>query len=58
MDRIRESFDSLPVAICFFDKKIYIENKGIKSNVVIGVINEKLKVNGVNLLLNNLLMED
>ena len=53
-----ESINNTGLIKCYMIKKIYIENKGIKSNVVIGVINEKLKVNGVNLLLNNLLMED
>lgn len=53
-----ESINNAGLIKCYLIKKIYIENKGIKSNVVIGVINEKLKVNGVNLLLNNLLMED
>lgn len=42
---------------CFRVNMVYIENIGIKKNVVVGVVDEKLKSGKVEVLLNNLLME-
>ena len=42
---------------CYKVKKIFIEGIGVKKNIVVGVVNEKLKFNKVEVLLNYLLME-
>ena len=38
--------------------KLYIDGIGIRTDVVIGLTNAKLKKNGVNCILNYLLMEE
>ena len=42
---------------CIIPQKVYIEGIGIKENVVIGISEEKIKIDGVDCLLNILLME-
>ena len=42
---------------CYKVKKIFIEGSGVKKNGVVGVVDEKLKSNKVDVLLNYLLME-
>lgn len=42
---------------CYKVKKIFIEGIGVKKNIVVGVVKDKLKSNKVEVLLNYLLME-
>lgn len=53
-----ESINTTGLLKCYKVNKIYIERIGLKKDVVIGVVNEKLKANGIDCILNNLLIEE
>lgn len=53
-----ESVNSRGLLKCIRVDKLYIDGLGIKTNVVIGLTDAKLKKNGVNCILNYLLMEE
>lgn len=52
-----QSINGCGLLKCYKVKKIFIEGIGVKNNVVVGVVDEKLKSNKVDVLLNYLLME-
>jgi len=53
-----ESVNSTGFLKCIKPDKLYIDGIGIRTDVVIGLTNAKLKKNGVNCILNYLLMEE
>lgn len=53
-----ESINSSGLLKCIKPDKIYIEGLGIRKDVLIGLTDEKLKKNGINCILNYLLLED
>lgn len=52
-----ESINTSGLIKCIKVNKIYIKDIGIRKDVVIGITNEKIKVNGVDTILNYLLMK-
>lgn len=53
-----ESVNSSGMLKCINIDKLYIDGLGIKTDVVLGITNAKLKNNGVNCILNYLLLEE
>lgn len=52
-----ESVNSSVLLKCIKVNKVYIEGLGIRNDIVIGLSNEKIKMNGINCILNYLLLE-
>ncbi len=53
-----ESLNTKGLLKCIKVDKIYIENLGIRKNVLVGVTKEKIKIDGIDCILNYLLKED
>lgn len=53
-----ESVSTTGLLKCIKVEKIYIEGLGIKTDVLIGITKDKIKMNGINCILNYLLMEE
>jgi len=53
-----ESVNTSGLLKCIKVNKIYIENLGIKTDVLIGITKDKIKMNGIDCILNYLLMEE
>lgn len=53
-----ESINTTGLLKCYKINKAYIDRIGFRKDVVVGIVNEKLKVNGIDCILNNLLMEE
>ena len=52
-----ESVNNSVLLKCIKVDKVYIEGIGIRNDVIVGLSNEKIKRNGINCILNYLLME-
>lgn len=52
-----ESVNNTVLLKCINIDKVYIEGIGLRSDVVVGISNDKIKRNGINCILNYLLME-
>lgn len=53
-----ESVNTNGLLKCIKVDKIYIEGLGIKKDVLVGITKEKIKMNGINCILNYLLLEE
>ena len=53
-----ETINQTGLLKCIKVDKIYIEKLGIRKNIVIGITKEKIKMNGIDCILNYLLMEE
>ena len=53
-----ESVNTNGLLKCIKVNKIYIENLGIKTDVLVGITKDQIKMNGIDCILNYLLMEE
>lgn len=53
-----ESVNSSGLLKCIKVEKVFIEGLGIKKNIIVGLTKEKIKMNGINCILNYLLLEE
>ena len=53
-----ESVNITGLLKCIKVDKVYIEGLGIKKDILIGITNDKIKMNGINCILNYLLLEE
>lgn len=53
-----DTVDSHGILKCIIPKKVYIKGIGIKNNIVVGISSNDFKMDGINCILNNLLLEE
>ena len=53
-----ESVNTTGLLRCFRVDKIYIDGLGIRNNVLVGITKDKIKMNGIECILNYLLLEE
>lgn len=52
-----DTVDSHGILKCIIPEKIYVQGLGVMSNIVVGISSKEFKMDGINCILNNLMLE-